>query len=117
MSDAEQKWILVTDPSELRAGMTVKIKNSCRSYLYPKGQTFVMILTRPKSGFCHDCNSDIIGWHSVSGEGLCPYRAIPERRLFRMDTGESDEAQQREGHILYNVIPNAIRVRNAVRTK
>jgi hypothetical protein len=95
----EQKWIRVSSPDELKAGMTVKLIGC-----WTCNREHVSILARPE----HNSHSHVVHlvytctytrWVTVQamcyGKRLiCTLRCIPEGRLFRMDVGDLSETTE-----------------------
>ena len=107
----EEKWVLVKSESELRPGMTVKMVR-CR---YCKA-THIDVLIRKNVGRVLGTSEIMSGWvmsrrTCTNAKGSVFDLCVAERRLFRMETGESEKAQRREGEILYNLAPQAMRTR------
>ena len=89
-----EKWVLVRDVSELKPGMVFKTTI----------QGFAgVVLRKVEDGYgCpsrweHQCCM----WKSTVCPRGCFQAGVDRRSLFRLETGQSDEEQQREGRDLY----------------
>ncbi len=93
---SEERWIKVESVTELAAGMTVRLAG-CSCCCRPD-RNHVFILSRPGPFEAHAhagglCMSP--WWQTVDQpcprseyRGLCTGEAVPEGRLFRLDTGD-----------------------------